>query len=92
MPKLKNQGSISPTFYEQLLRKQIPKAQKDSQVKQLFALSGSAGVKAARKHVDEIDPWLQVLNVFAIQRQIWSHKRVNSCKDILCIQLNIWDE
>ena len=35
---------------------QIPKAQKDSQLKQLFALLGSMSVKAARKHVDEIDP------------------------------------
>ena len=31
-------------------------AKKDSQVKQLFALLGSASVKAACKHVDEIDP------------------------------------
>ena len=31
-------------------------AKKDSQVKQLFALLGSGGVKAACKHVDEIDP------------------------------------
>ena len=29
---------------------------KDSQLKQLFAFLGSAGVKAAQKHVDEIDP------------------------------------
>ena len=35
---------------------QIPKAQKDNQLKQLFALSGSAGIKALRKHIDEIDP------------------------------------
>ena len=28
-------GPISPTFYEQQLRTQIPKAQKDSKVKQL---------------------------------------------------------
>ena len=33
------------------------KRQKDSQLKQLFALSGSVGVKAARKYVGEIDPW-----------------------------------
>ena len=36
------------------------KHKKDSQIKQLFALFallGSEGVKAARKHVDEIDPW-----------------------------------
>jgi hypothetical protein len=31
-------------------------AKKDSQVKQLFALLGSACVKAACKDVDEIDP------------------------------------
>ena len=30
--------------------------QKDSQVKQLFVLSGSALVKAVHLHVDEIDP------------------------------------
>ena len=52
----KYQGSISPSFYEQLLHPQIPKAQKDSQVKQLFAFLGSESVKAAPKHVDEIDP------------------------------------
>ena len=50
-------GSISPSFDEQLLRPQSPKAQKDSQLMQLFALSGSAGVKAAQKHVDEMDPF-----------------------------------
>ena len=47
-----NQGS----FYEQLLGAQIPKLQKDSQIKQLFVLSGPACVKADQKHVDEIDP------------------------------------
>ena len=34
-------------------------AKKDSQLKQLFAILGSAGVKAARKHVDEIDPCMK---------------------------------
>ena len=51
--------SISPTFYEQLLHAQSPKAQKDGQLKQLFAVLGSAWVKAARKPVDEIDPRLK---------------------------------
>ena len=32
-------------------------AKKDSQLNQLFALFGSASIKAAHKHVDEIDPW-----------------------------------
>ena len=31
-------------------------AKKESQLRQLFALSGSVSVKAACKHVDEIDP------------------------------------
>ena len=44
----------SPTFYTQLLRSQTRKRIKDSQLKQL---SGSEVVKAARKHIDEIDPW-----------------------------------
>ena len=30
--------------------------QKESQVKQLFALSGSERITAARKHIDKIDP------------------------------------
>ena len=49
---------ISSTFYEELLHAQIPKAQTDSQFKQLFGLLGSASVKAAHKHIDEIDPWI----------------------------------
>ena len=57
----KRQGSISSTFYTQLLRAQIPKAQKDTQLKQLFVLSGSAPVKAECKHIDEIDPSTQSL-------------------------------
>ena len=48
-------SSFLPTFCKLLLRMQIPKAQKDIQVKQLFVLLGSAGMKAACKHVDEID-------------------------------------
>ena len=40
----------------QHLLAKIPKAQIDSQIKQLFALLGSADVKAVRKYVDEIDP------------------------------------
>jgi hypothetical protein len=44
------QGSISPTFYEQLLHGQIPNAQKDSQVINVFfELLGSTSIKAACK-------------------------------------------
>jgi len=49
-------GSISPTLYEQLLQTKIPKAQKDTdEVTVFFLLKGSLGIKAARKHVGEID-------------------------------------
>ena len=41
-------GSISPMFYEQLLRAQIPKAQK-SCLTVFFVLLGSAQVKAGRR-------------------------------------------
>jgi len=43
-------GSISPTYYEQLLRAQIPKAQKNTvKLSVLFSHLGPARVKAARK-------------------------------------------
>ena len=48
-------GSISPTFYVQLLRLQIPKVQKRHSTQAAFWVLGSAGVKAACKHFDEID-------------------------------------
>jgi hypothetical protein len=42
--------SISSTFYEQLLHVQTPKAQKKTvKLKVLFALLGSALIKAARQ-------------------------------------------
>ena len=43
--------------------KRSHKCKKDSQLKQLFPLSGSAHIKAARKHVDEIDPRCIKLNL-----------------------------
>ena len=43
-------------FYAPLLGAKIPKAQKDSQVKQLFALLGSARVKAARRMLVKLTP------------------------------------
>ena len=52
------------------LRAQIPKVQKDCQVKQLFALLGSACIKTARR-VGEIEPrfsfnlWYKHLSTFA---------------------------
>jgi len=47
------QGSITPTLYKQLLHAEIPKAQKDTDD---YVLLGCMRVKAACKHVGEIDP------------------------------------
>ena len=61
-------GSISPTFYQQLLHTQIPKARKkDSQLKQFFALLGSAGVKAAHKMLVKLTPPHLSFYVFSSQ-------------------------
>ena len=57
-------GQFHQCVHVQLLCTQIPKAQKDSQVKQLFALLGSPCVKAARKQVDEFDPTCQIHHDF----------------------------
>ena len=49
-------GQFYLRFYLQLLRPQIPKAQKLLELTDFFVLLGSASVKAASEHVDEIDP------------------------------------
>ena len=50
-------GSISSTLLHAAFTCVDPEsAKKDCQVKQLFAFSGSAPVKAAHNNVDEIDP------------------------------------
>ena len=61
-------GQFQQHVYKQFLRSQIPKAQKDSQVKQPIVLSGPACVKAVHKHVDEIDPLVVVV------RHLWLKK------------------
>jgi len=52
----RHQGSISPTFYSQLLPVQIPKAQKYSQFLSLFCAFGICVSKSFEKNVGEIDP------------------------------------
>jgi len=50
--------TISSPFHEQLLFKQIPKAQKDTGDLTVFLpFLGPACVKAALKNVGEMDPW-----------------------------------
>ena len=55
--KLRNiRGQIHHHFTCSFYERRSQKHKKDSQVKQLFALLGSVGVKAAHKQVDEINP------------------------------------
>ena len=49
-------GQFHQCVYTQLLRAQIQKAQKLLDLTVFYALLGSACVKAARKHIGEIDP------------------------------------
>ena len=73
------QGSISSTFYKQFLRAKIPKAQKNSQVKQLFSLLGSVRVKAVRKHVGEISPRSFKTNLLPRQSfRVWHRNAVRT--------------
>ena len=53
----KTWGQFHQQFTSSFYAGRSQKRKKDKQHKQLFALSGSSGVKAAPKHVDEIDPW-----------------------------------
>jgi len=60
-------GSISPTFYEQLLRTQIPKAQKDTADLPIFlGFWGQQAKKAGRKHVAETNPMCFYRHISAI--------------------------
>ena len=49
-------GQFQQHFTSSFYSRRSQKRKKDSQVKQLLALLGSARVKAAHIHVDEIDP------------------------------------
>ena len=49
-----SRGQFHQHFKSSFYTRRSQKRQKDSQVKQRFALLGSAGVKADCKHVDEI--------------------------------------
>ena len=79
-------GPFHQHVYMPFLLTQIPKAQKDSQLKPLFALSGSAGVKAAHEHVDEIDPRSVTKHFFPNDTVLFSHRqnKIESLFDTFC--------
>ena len=53
--------SISPTFYEQLLRAQIPKAQKKRvKLSSFFAILESAHVKPVRRILVKLTPGIKL--------------------------------
>ena len=49
-------GQFQQHFMSSSYPRRSQKRKKDSQLKELFVLLQSAGVKAVRKHFDEIDP------------------------------------
>ena len=71
-----NLGQFHQHFTSGFYASRSQKHNKDSQLKQLFALLGSAGIKAVCKHVDEIDPWgaqkMGFHKKFQIQDAHWS--------------------
>jgi len=64
-----NLGSISQIFYEQLLRVQIPKAQKDKSSHQcLFALLGSTRAKAGSKMLVKWETFYLLITDFLLHK------------------------
>ena len=51
-----SRGQFHQHFKSSFYVRRSQKQKKDSQVKQLFALLGSAGIKAGHKHIDQISP------------------------------------
>jgi len=65
--KFVNQGSISSTFYEQLLLAQIPKAQKKTyNLTVFFVLLGSALKKAAYRMLIKLTPVVNFINILQV--------------------------
>ena len=56
-------GQFHQHFTSSFYVRRSQKHQKNSQVQQLFALLGSACIKAGRKHIEEIDPWAHWSNI-----------------------------
>ncbi len=58
-------GSISPTFFSKFLQPQIPKSVKSYWLLDWnFTLWGSALVKAARRRLMKLTPWVDFTNMF----------------------------
>ena len=55
-PVVASRGQFHQHFTRSFYARRSSKAQKDSLIKQLFALSGSVSVKDACKQIDERDP------------------------------------
>lgn len=91
----RNLVSISSTFYQQLLRAQIPNAQKDWKLYCLFALLGSARVKAASRTLVKLIPWegLFSTGTKTVSHTIWGdHWHVlNLPSNLVQKQVECWE-
>jgi len=84
-------GSISPMFYEQLLRTQIPKVQKKTDnLPVFFALSGSVWVKAAFRTSMKLTTGLNFINILHTAFTCVDSESVGFSQ-ILSIFLRFWD-
>ena len=67
-------GQFHQHFMSSFYVRRSEKWHKDSQLKQLFALSGSAGVKTESKHFDEIDPSRCKIKDETLERINWGRQ------------------
>ena len=76
-------GSISSTFYKQLLRTQTPKAQKKTvKSSSFFALLGSASAKVARRMLVKLTPGANFINVLQAAFTLTDPKSIKKLLDL----------
>ncbi len=86
----RNQGSISSTFYEQLLRSKIPKVKKiQSSCQSFFALLGSMSVKAVRKTLVKLTPGINFIKILQAVIMCSDQKSAKKTIKSFC-PLGIW--
>jgi len=74
------QELISPTFYDQLSRSKIPKAQKDTyDLTVFFVLLGSSSVKAEHKMLVKLTPDVKERFLKLVQRNLYFFAGERDC-------------
>ncbi len=89
-------GSISPTFYEQLLRVQIPKARKDCQVRERSLVKSSDsfcsfGIFVRKIRLTKLTPCVNFINILhtLFLTISWSQKMSNPKHSFLIFGIKI---